>query len=445
MNPRPDPAQFPVYVAKNPIFVPARPRRRTTPPIGKVLTDIGEVTSGDLLRAIAMRGRQDILIGEVLLANGFVREEALYRALSMQFNCDVADLSAQAPDPRLIDMIGVEHCLREGFIPWQRIGVRPVIVTANPERFGALLARLPRGFDKSLMAIAPRNQITAALVSVRHRDLVRRAETRVEANESCRDWSAPAAARYALAAILFLAAFLIIAPRAAFVGLCALAFVALAVNTSLKLAAAIAMARGSGGRSLVFTSSRHKQGMMKLPVVSILVPLYREKAIAGRLIRRLSRLNYPREMLDICLIVEEDDWQTQASLSGPGIPTFIRRIHVPRGALKTKPRALNFALDFCRGSIVGVLDAEDAPEPDQIFRIVRRFWDAGPRVACLQGVLDFYNSRENWLSRCFSIEYATWFRVVLPGLERLGLVVPLGGTTLYFRRDILGGVDVHRV
>ena len=109
---------------------------------------------------------------------------------------------------------------------------------------------------------------------------------------------------------------------------------------------------------------------------------------------------------------------------------------------------MNFALDFCRGSIIGVYDAEDAPHPDQIHQIVRRFHERGPQVACLQGLLDFYNPRTNWLSRCFTIEYNVWFRMFLSGLERLGFAVPLGGTTLFFRRNVLeklGGWDAHNV
>ena len=63
-------------------------------------------------------------------------------------------------------------------------------------------------------------------------------------------------------------------------------------------------------------------------------------------------------------------------------------------------------------------------------------------------MLDFYNTGANWLARCFAVEYATWFRLILPGLARLGLVVPLGGTTLFFRRDALerlGAWDAHNV
>jgi cellulose synthase/poly-beta-1,6-N-acetylglucosamine synthase-like glycosyltransferase len=184
------------------------------------------------------------------------------------------------------------------------------------------------------------------------------------------------------------------------------------------------------------------------PVVSVLVPLFRERAIAEQLVRRLERISYPRERLDILLVVESDDRVTRATLAEITLPHWMRTVVVPAGTLRTKPRALNYALDFCRGSIVGIYDAEDAPAPDQIARVADRFAEAPREVACLQGILDFYNASENWLARCFTIEYATWFRIVLPGLQRLGLVLPLGGTTLFLRREVLeevGGWDAHNV
>ena len=121
---------------------------------------------------------------------------------------------------------------------------------------------------------------------------------------------------------------------------------------------------------------------------------------------------------------------------------------MPAGPLQTKPRALNYALDFCRGDIIGVWDAEDAPAPDQLHRVVQRFQESGPDLACLLGQLDFYNPRVNWLARCFTIEYASWFRVLLPGMEHFGFAILLVCTTLFFRCDSLEGLgawDAHNV
>ncbi|RYI15376.1 MAG: glycosyltransferase, partial [Acetobacteraceae bacterium] len=181
---------------------------------------------------------------------------------------------------------------------------------------------------------------------------------------------------------------------------------------------------------------------------SIIVALYNEADIAPRLVRRLARLDYPVELLDVILAVEAEDHVTLDALANAELPPWMRVVIVPAGQVKTKPRALNHALDHARGAIVGVYDAEDAPEPDQLLKVVERFQRSGPEVACLQGMLDYYNPRTNWLSRCFTIEYAGWFHLVLPGLARLGLVVPLGGTTLFFRRDVLdrlGAWDAHNV
>ena len=450
MNTRPDPYDFPLQNA-NPAPRPAaRLRRsgRSQAPLGQILVDIGELDPGNLLRATAMRDREDVRLGTILLANGLVSERGLYRALGMQFDCDVADLAATPPDPRLTDLFGPDFPLQTGLLPWRYIGARLVIVTAAPEEFRAALDRLPPELNGSLMAIAPQADIDAALVRQQRQTLTVRAETRVDAVQSCRDWNPRAAERFLLAIVFLVLAAAVSFPLATLALLCSAALLAMGLNTGLKLLAALAVWRTNRRPSLSFSSSRAANTNMRLPVVSILVPLLRETAIAPRLIRRLSRLNYPRELLDICLVVEETDTQTQDCLRTATLPHYMRQIQVPRGTLHTKPRALNFALDFCRGTIVGVLDAEDAPEPDQVHRVVRHFHRAPAQVACLQGILDFYNARTNWLSRCFTIEYAAWFRVVLPGLERLGLPLPLGGTTLYFRKDALvelGAWDAHNV
>ncbi|NVK46037.1 MAG: glycosyltransferase [Rhodobacteraceae bacterium] len=413
--------------------------------MGQILVDMGELAPGDLVRAAAMRQREDARIGDILLAHGMVSERALYTALARQFNAEIARLDQSPPDVRLIDRIGADECLRRGILPWRQAGGTVLIASCRPEQFEDLRPRLTGIFGPVRLAVTSETALHEALLKSRQRRLASQAETRVAAHESCREMDIRKLTRLMSSLAVLGALIALISPLTAAILLTSWAVITLVISTALKLAAAFAQARNSKTRQSTFASKRNKTA---LPIVSIMVPLFKEREIASRLIKRVSRLNYPRELLDICLVVEEDDTVTQEAIAGTDLPRWMRQIIVPRGGVKTKPRALNFALDFCRGSIVGIYDAEDAPEPEQIHKIAAHFAQADPKVACVQGILDFYNARTNWLSRCFTVEYATWFRVILPGYEKMGLTVPLGGTTLFFRRDAieeLGGWDAHNV
>jgi cellulose synthase/poly-beta-1,6-N-acetylglucosamine synthase-like glycosyltransferase len=126
----------------------------------------------------------------------------------------------------------------------------------------------------------------------------------------------------------------------------------------------------------------------------------------------------------------------------------MRIVTVPEGSPRTKPRALNYALQDARGTLVAVFDAEDIPYEGQLRRAADAFIDGGPRLACVQARLGIYNTQASFLSRQFALEYSALFNGLLPALDYLGLVIPLGGTSNHFRRDLLlkvGGWDPFNV
>ncbi|MCG6901961.1 MAG: glycosyltransferase [Rhodobacter sp.] len=421
------------------------PRARRLP-IGQLLVERGELAPADQLHVLGLQSRVDASYGRILLARGLVDRARLYAAIAQQHDTYVADLIGTPPAPWLADSLGAKFCLQNALLPWRRVGGQMLIAAAQPKRFAAVRAQLESLFGPVRMVIAPECDIHRALMTMAPKALTQRAEARVPAEESCRCWPSRTLPRLFGGLGLLLILSLLLVPAMALVLLAVWALLTLFANSLLKLAAAIAQVRAI--RSAGDADHAPAPVIARLPAVSLLVPLYEETAIAHRLIERLQRIEYPKELLDICLIVEADDAATRATLAMIELPPYMRQITVPFSTLKTKPRALNYALDFCRGDIIGVYDAEDSPAPDQIYRVVQRFYQRGPEVACLQGVLDFYNTRRNWMARCFTIEYAAWFRVILPGLARLGLVVPLGGTTLFFRRNVLeqlGGWDAHNV
>jgi cellulose synthase/poly-beta-1,6-N-acetylglucosamine synthase-like glycosyltransferase len=427
------------------------PDRSTAPrpgrtPLGQILLEMGAVSPGDLLKALALRNRQDVRLGDILLTHDWVTEADLMAALARQWNAAVVDLLAQRPDPRMIDALGPELCLREAMVPWRRIGGTTIIATARPEHFARLRDSLPAEFGPYKMVLAPERDVHQSLLARRQTALIRRAEAKVAPDQSCRTRNEQTAGRIAFGLIAATALGLWTAPIVVFALLFAWVMVTLVATIGLKFLAWLTEMRAQS--RLRRAPPAPATAALRLPIVSIMVPLFKERDIAGRLIGRLGRLNYPRELLDILLVVEEDDHTTRDALAGARLPRWMRVVTVPDGPIKTKPRALNYALNFCRGSVIGVYDAEDMPEPEQLHIMVRHFADAGPEVACLQGILDYYNPRTNWLARCFTIEYAAWFRAMLPGIARMGLVVPLGGTTLFFRREALeelGGWDAHNV
>ena len=171
----------------------------------------------------------------------------------------------------------------------------------------------------------------------------------------------------------------------------------------------------------------------RLPVYSVLVPLFRETAVLEQLVDALSGLSYPPEKLDIKLILEDEDIPMQRALARLALPAQFEVILVPAGHPQTKPRALNYALAFCRGELLTIYDAEDIPESDQLLKAARRFAAAPRELACLQAKLTFFNPEENWLARQFSAEYEVLFGLLLPALADHRLPLPLGGTSNHFR------------
>jgi len=174
-----------------------------------------------------------------------------------------------------------------------------------------------------------------------------------------------------------------------------------------------------------------------LPLYTVLIPAYGEPEVVPALVRAISRLDYPAHLLDVKLLLEADDDDTIEAVRATVTDLDIDVLLVPPGEPRTKPRALNFGMEFARGELVTIFDAEDHPEPLQLRRAVVAFGRVGPDVACLQAKLSFYGGHRNLLTRWFTNDYFTWFRLYLPGLSAIDATIPLGGTSNHFRREAL--------
>ena len=308
----------------------------------------------------------------------------------------------------------------------------------SPRRPGQGLEAL---FGPVALARTTPEAVETAVLAVRRGQLSARAEDRTPGHLSCRSIGGRGLAMGLAAAGLALVAAALLAPAATFAALVLWASGWLLVSTLLRVAAAFAAGRAEPRRPPPLPET--------LPTISLLVPLFRERDIAGALVARLSRLDYPADRLEICLIVEKHDAITRATLARAGPPTTMRVLVVPPGSLQTKPRALNYALDFTRGEIVGVYDAEDAPAPDQLLKVAAHFAAAAPRRRLPARSARLLQPRQELARALLHHRLRDVVSgVILPGLDHMRLAVPLGGTTLFFRREVLdrlGGWDAHNV
>ncbi|MEP2031006.1 MAG: glycosyltransferase family 2 protein [Paracoccaceae bacterium] len=432
-----------------PRLVPGLVERTARLPLGRHLVNAGVISASDLINALNQQRHIEAPLGEILIAENLVDSETVLDALALQYEAERVDLLIDPPDDRLSVLLPPEICVRHQIVPWMQLGDVMLIATSRPDQLEHIRPHLPDLVGAVLPVITSEKSILTYLAKNAGQELAARAENRVKPSQSCRSWGGKSVARssYLLGIALILAGALISSPIWTFSILVLIAAATLLISTGMKsmaFAAQIAT-RDNNDRPLTTNGS----ASLRLPRMSIMVPLLHEKEIAQALIARLSRLTYPKALLDVVLVLEERDEVTKETLTRTKLPPWMKVIEVPYvDGLTTKPRALNYALDFCRGTIVGVWDAEDTPEPGQLETVAHHFHEAPPKVACLQGILDYYNPRANWLSRCFTIEYATWWRIIMPGLSRLGFVIPLGGTTLFFRRDALEevqGWDAHNV
>jgi cellulose synthase/poly-beta-1,6-N-acetylglucosamine synthase-like glycosyltransferase len=178
----------------------------------------------------------------------------------------------------------------------------------------------------------------------------------------------------------------------------------------------------------------------KLPIYTILVPLYREKHIASRLLKNIDNLDYPKSKLDVRLLLEEDDEDTIKIVRSLDLPAYYTILVVPDSQPKTKPKACNYGLINARGEYVVIFDAEDKPEPDQLKKVYLAFKGLSAEHICVQAKLNYYNSKQNIITKWFTHEYSSWFELLLPSFAQLDIPLPLGGTSNHFKTTELKNI-----
>jgi len=407
--------------------------------LGDLLVGRRIITLPQLDEAVALAERWKVRLGDALLSRNWVDPRRYYETYAQQFDLPFVDLIRDPPDSVLLQAADAEVYALRQTMPWRRRDGRLLVATAEPGPETVLFARGRWGTEIEFVVVSKFDIVfavqTAFADALSHRAVFELAE--FDPNMSART---VLTSGQMLAAYAFLTAIMI-----------GLAFAPLATLIALNVAISIfylgnfvfkgVLVSIGGGRSAEIDETVAVEARTlredELPVFTVLVPMFREAAMLPRLAQALRNLDYPLGKLDIKIVLEAGDHETIEATRTLGLEGVFDIIVVPRSTPQTKPKACNFALRFARGEYLVIYDAEDRPEPDQLRKVVATFRRAPANTACLQCRLNYYNVNENWLTRMFTLDYTLWFDQVLPGLERLGMPIPLGGTSNHFRTDVL--------
>jgi glycosyltransferase XagB len=407
--------------------------------LGDVLVARGILSLPQLDEAAALAERWDVRLGDAILSRDWIDSTEYYQGIAHHYGLPFVDLIRHPIDSSLLREVDADAYARQLTIPWAKRGDRLIVATAEPGPQTVLFARRMWGAAIEFVVASKFDVIwsvqTAFAEALSHHAVLDLAEQ--DPQMSARTVMTPSQALIGYGLLSLLLGGLALAP---IVTLVALNLVLSVFYLGNFLFRGVLVAAG-GGRSTDWNYEVEIAARAlsddELPVFTVLVPMFREGAVLPKLAQSLRRLDYPLGKLDIKIVLEDGDSETIEAARALGLEGVFEVIRVPPSQPQTKPKACNFALRFARGEFVVVYDAEDQPEPDQLRKVVATFLLAPPDVACLQCRLNYFNADENWLSRLFTLDYSLWFDLILPGLERFNIPIPLGGTSNHFKIDVL--------
>jgi glycosyltransferase XagB len=407
--------------------------------IGTLLYDRGLLSAEQIVEAERLAIDWDVPVIKVLHARRWISSESLYQAIAAHYGLPLVDLTANPADLELISTYDSARMRDTLTIPIKCEDGHFTVATAAPGPRTLLHIRKTYG-TKVAIVVASHFDISWALQSAfrdEHSHDAVFALNELDPVMSAQTVITRAQTIFVLCAVLLVAACALTSPIYTLIAIHAIFTIFYTGNFLFK-----GLLVWVGGAQQT-SKSREIEAEAKLlrdedlPVYTILVPMFREPEVLPILTNALRNLDYPLAKLDIKIVLEEGDTETIEAAKALSLEGVFEIIRVPPSHPQTKPKACNFALPYARGDYLVIFDAEDKPEPDQLKKVLAAFRQSPENTACIQCRLNYYNVRENWLTRLFALDYSLWFDLMLPGLEKLGVPIPLGGTSNHFKIDVL--------
>ncbi len=413
--------------------------------IGDILIDEGYISREDLYKALSIQKKHGGRLGWILLSNGFITRLQFYRALAKKFNLPFVsediEKNLDQLDIVLLQMTESEEVIEFQALPLNIVNNKLILLTSYPKNEKTLEHFKNKFRVREIEERVVTDQDISNLVKRLFKRILQAKTTfglyNREPEESAFIRMTKPQVIFFWAVILSTAIGMWFYTNQVLIGLFALVqvFYLLAIVYKFIVSMAGIRSRFTYSKNLEIKKS---QEIKEYPVYTVLVPLFKEpEAVLKNIINAIKNLDYPKNKLDVIFLFEKNDHQTIDMAKSLKPVSSWRFFYVPNGTPTTKPKACNYGLHFARGKYLVIYDAEDIPEPNQLKKALAAFQNSSDEYGCFQAYLNYYNKNENFLTRMFTLEYSYWFDYMLNGLYKLKLPIPLGGTSNHFRTDIL--------
>lgn len=171
-----------------------------------------------------------------------------------------------------------------------------------------------------------------------------------------------------------------------------------------------------------------------LPFVTLQLPVYNEKYVAGRLIDSVMGLQYPIDKFEVHIL--DDSTDETLKISQEKADYYSSQGYNIRVISRTnrkgyKAGALKEAMEFANGKIIGIFDADFLPHSDFLLRTVGSFED--PQVGVVQTRWSHLNPDDSLLTSMQAFQLNVHFTVEQAARFKSGYFLQFNGTAGLWR------------
>ncbi len=194
-----------------------------------------------------------------------------------------------------------------------------------------------------------------------------------------------------------------------------------------------------------------KEKLTHYPLVSIILPSYKEGDLLIRALNSIKEQSYPHNKIEVILAIEKDDNTIDKALKITGLSnckesgcsSFMEDIRTKLiyGKGQGKPSALNEALKFAEGEIIGVLDADDVLPKNALITAVTYLNNQDIDAVQLPREIILDKESEKTFKgvhiRAQEAEMFLYTKLLAPVMEKLSGISWVMGSGYFVKKDVL--------